>query len=78
MRACAAAILELEGAAASSPKEALQIFVQRLAGRNWNELVLNLSAARSDLSLSREVAVATISGVLDLLREMYRCVRDLH
>jgi len=78
IRACAAAILELEGTAASSPKEALQFFVQRLAGPNWNDVVLNLSAARNDLSLSPDVAVATISGVLDLLREMYRCARDLH
>ena len=78
VRACAAAILELEGVAASSPKEALQVFVQRLPQRNWSTLVENLSAARSELALSGEPAAATISQLLNLLREMYRCAQDLH
>jgi predicted nucleotidyltransferase len=78
VRACAAAILELEGVAASSPKEALQVFVQRLPQRDWSTLVENLSAARNELAPAGEAASATISQLLNLLREMYRCARDLH
>jgi predicted nucleotidyltransferase len=76
LRACAAAILELEGVPAASPKEALQILVQRLPEGDWAALLVNLAAARSDL-LAREALSATSAGLLELLRAMYRHVSGI-
>jgi hypothetical protein len=76
VRACAAAILELEGVSATSPKEALQLFVKRLPDRDWTAVVDNLTAARSELLKHQEVAT-TMSGLTDLLRAMYRHAASL-
>jgi predicted nucleotidyltransferase len=71
VRACAAALLALEGAAVASPKEALLLFVKRLPERDWTPLVDNLAAARSELLRGQAVS-ATVAGLADLLRAMYR------
>ncbi len=71
LRASAAAILALEGAAASSPKEALRILAQRLSGTDMRDLLANISDARQERGLEPAVADATIVGLLDLLRAMY-------
>jgi predicted nucleotidyltransferase len=71
LRASAAAILALEGAAASSPKEALRILAQRLSGTDMTDLLANISDARQERALEPAVADATIGGLLDLLRAMY-------
>jgi hypothetical protein len=74
VRACAAAILGLEGERAGSPKEALQILAARLPGGDRSALLAHISDARRDSGLEPVVADATIAELLGLLRAMYRHV----
>ncbi|HXH75438.1 MAG TPA: nucleotidyltransferase domain-containing protein [Bacteriovoracaceae bacterium] len=68
IRATAATILELENKGEFHPKEALQIFAQQLAGRNWTEILKNMSIAREEQELKSGEATATLLGLLDLLK----------
>jgi predicted nucleotidyltransferase len=72
IRACAAAILGLEGERVTSPKEALEIIAPRLPGADRTELLANISSARQESGLAPAVADATIGALLELLRAMYR------
>jgi predicted nucleotidyltransferase len=76
VRACAAAILGLEGERVVSPKEALEALALRLPGGNRAGLLANISSARRELELSPAVAGATIGELLELLRAMYRYIGD--
>jgi predicted nucleotidyltransferase len=76
VRACAAAILGLEGARVVSPKEALETLALRLPGGDRAGLLANISSARRKLELSPPVAGATIGELLELLRAMYRYIGD--
>jgi predicted nucleotidyltransferase len=71
LRACAAAILGLEGERVSSPREALQILARRLPGHDRTELLASISEVRQERDLEPAVADATIDGLLELLRAMY-------
>jgi predicted nucleotidyltransferase len=74
IRACAAAILGLEGQRVASPREALETLAPRLPGDDRTELLVNISSARRELSLAPAVADATIGGLLGLLQAMYRYI----
>jgi predicted nucleotidyltransferase len=74
VRACAAAVLGLEGKHAASPKEALEILAPRLPGGDWTGLLTNVSSARRERDLTPAIVDATIEGLLDLLRAMYRYI----
>jgi hypothetical protein len=71
LRACAAAILGLEGEHVSSPREALQILARRLPGHDRTELLESISEVRRQHELEPSVADATIDSLLELLRAMY-------
>jgi predicted nucleotidyltransferase len=77
VRACAAAILQLEGGAAASPKDALRALTQQLGDRSWDSVLQNLSAVRQQHGLTAQAVEATIAGLLELLRAMYRRVDEL-
>jgi predicted nucleotidyltransferase len=74
IRACASAILSLEGERLGSPKEALRVLAARLPGEDRSELLAHISAARGEGGLEPAAAVATIAGLLELLGAMYRHV----
>jgi predicted nucleotidyltransferase len=71
LRACAAAILGLEGEHVGSPREALQILARRLPGHDRTELLASISEARRQHELEPTAADATIDSLLELLRAMY-------
>jgi predicted nucleotidyltransferase len=71
VRACAAAILGLEGEHAGSPKEALQILAQRLPGNDWTPLLAQITDARHERGLPPATADSTMSSLLELLKAMY-------
>jgi predicted nucleotidyltransferase len=70
LRACAAAILGLEGEYVSSPREALQILARRLPGHDRTELLASISEVRQEHELEPEAADTTIDGLVELLRAM--------
>ncbi len=70
LRACAAAILGLEGEHVSSPREALQILTRRLPGDDRTKLLASISEVRQEHDLQPAVADATINGLVELLRAM--------
>jgi predicted nucleotidyltransferase len=74
IRACAAAILGLEGERAASPKEALEILAPRLPGGDRAGLLMNVSSARQERELTPAAVDASIGGLLELLRAMYRYI----
>jgi predicted nucleotidyltransferase len=77
VRACAATILSLEGNAAVSPKEALQILAGRLPGGDRASLLEKMSMARELRRLNPGDAQGTVVGILDLLQAMHRHVLGL-
>lgn len=77
IRACAAALLELQGKAAASPKEALAKVAGRAPGTGWSEVLTRLSEARENRSLPLGVAGPTILRLIDLTREMHVQVEAL-
>jgi len=70
IRACAEALLELEGTPAASPKEALEKFAARLSGLHWRAALERMSEARETRSLPPGVGPPTVLKLIDLLVEM--------
>jgi len=68
LRSCAATLLELEGRAAGSPKEALLHFVQSLPEKPWLLLLERLSQARETRRLEPGVGTATLFELIELTR----------
>lgn len=68
LRSCAATLLELEGQAPTSPKEALLHFVQSLPEKSWVRLLNRLSEARETRRLEPNVASETLFELLELTR----------
>jgi predicted nucleotidyltransferase len=76
IRACAAAILGLEGGPARAPKESLEILARRLPGSDRAELLANLSSVREERSLEPAAAAAAIGALLELLNALYLYIHD--
>jgi hypothetical protein len=70
LRASAAALLELEGAPAPSPKEALVRVAASLGEARWGEALGHLSRARETARLPPGAAAATLFGLIDLAAAM--------
>jgi predicted nucleotidyltransferase len=70
IRACAAALLELQGKTAASPKEALENVVARLPGTGWTDVLRHVSEARENRTLPPGTAAPTLLRLIDLTREM--------
>lgn len=72
LRTSAAAILELEGHSAASPKEALQQIVANLGDSRFAELLPHFSEARETRALPPGRAAALLFIALDLARALHR------
>jgi predicted nucleotidyltransferase len=72
LRSCAATLLELEGASAPSPKEALQFISSSLPGAGHRSVGLNLiSDARERHTLPTGVAAEMLFHLIELARLMW-------
>ena len=65
LRACAAALLDLQSMPASSPKEALENIVASLPGNDWKETLEHVSAARENRLLAPGLAGPTLLRLID-------------
>lgn len=72
LRTSAASILELEGNAAGSPKEALERIVRELGRAELVELLPHISEARETRALPPGKAAAHLFTTLELARALYR------
>jgi hypothetical protein len=70
LRACAEALLELQGKPAPSPREALARVATALDGTGWNEVLEHMSHAREHRALPPGVAAPTILRLIELASEM--------
>ena len=70
LRASAATVLELEGAGAVAPKEALERFARSLSGGGWDETLASISSARADGILLPGTAGPLVFRILDLVQEL--------
>jgi hypothetical protein len=77
LRSCAATILELEGHAAASPKEALEQMILPLADSDWRETVGHLSEARETRRLQAGMAGKTLFRLMELTELLLSRVGDL-
>ncbi|MEK6322846.1 MAG: nucleotidyltransferase domain-containing protein [Acidobacteriota bacterium] len=80
LRACAAALLELEGATAASPKEALEDVARAMPQRTeheWAEVLSLMSAAREEGRLEPGLAGPTVVALIDLAMSMQARARKL-
>jgi predicted nucleotidyltransferase len=77
LRAAAAALLELEGTAAPSPKAALESVAGAMPGQGWPEAMATLSRVREGQSLDKGVAPATLLRLVDLAAAMHERARKL-
>ena len=73
LRACAATLLELQGRAVASPKEALET----VAGAPRAALMSRITEARTDSALPPGTAGATFGELTDLAREMWAVAQKL-
>jgi predicted nucleotidyltransferase len=77
LRTCAEALLELQGAPAPSPKEALERVAASVPGESFGEVLAHVSEARETGSLPPQVGPRTVFKLLDLASAMYREVERL-
>jgi len=75
IRACAFAILDLEGKHEIHPKEALQTLTQQLKG-DWSALLQNMSQSRQAQALPSGEERKTVLELLTLLNAMYEYVQS--
>ena len=71
LRASAAALLELSGKPAPSPKAALETVVAGVPGTGWQEVLMALSQVREGQTLAKGVAPAMLLRLIDLAAAMY-------
>jgi predicted nucleotidyltransferase len=76
LRACAAALRELQGKPVLSPKEALSAVAKELAG-SWDEALGHLSEARENRPLPPHAAGPTLLSIMDLARRMHGTAQTL-
>jgi hypothetical protein len=77
IRACAASLLELEGEAPGSPKEALRRFTESLGEPGWGEILAQLSQARETRVLPPGVAGETVLRLIELTQRLRERARRL-
>lgn len=77
IRACAASLLELEGEAPGSPKEALRRFTESLGEPGWGEILAQLSQARETRVLPPGVAGETLLRLIELTQRLRERARRL-
>ena len=80
LRACAAALLDLEGAAPASPKEALEDIARTTPQpdeHKWTEVLSQMSAAREEARLEPGVAGPALLAVIELATSMRTRARRL-
>lgn len=70
LRSAAEAILQLEGAPAASPKEALELLAGKLGSDRWRSALTNLSSAREAGSLAPGAAAQTVLDLIDLAQSL--------
>jgi predicted nucleotidyltransferase len=70
LRSAAAALLELEGHPADSPKQALETVAASLDGAGWTEALSALSQAREKRAAPSGAAGDTLFRLIDLARRM--------
>jgi hypothetical protein len=70
LRTSAAALAELEGRPAGSPKEALVEFARSLGEPGWDEVLARLSVVRESRTLTPDVAGDTVVRLIELARRM--------
>ncbi len=70
IRACAAALLDLKGESAASPKAALERVATHLPATGWNEVLQHISDARETGSLPPGVAGPTLIRLIELTQQM--------
>lgn len=75
IRACAAAILNLQGKHEIHPKEALETLTQQLKG-DWSPLLQNMSRTRQHQALASGEESKTVLELLALLKAMYDYVQS--
>lgn len=78
LRACAATLVELQGGAAASPKEALErVAAQLLPGAEGTALLSQITDARITSALPPGTAGATFCGLIDLAQRMWQTAQQL-
>ena len=77
LRAAAAALLELEGKPAASPKAALEAVATAVPGQAWPDVLGVLSRVREGQLLDQGVAPATLLHLVDLAAAMHERARKL-
>jgi hypothetical protein len=77
LRTAAASILELEGQASSSPKEALSTLIASLGRPEFSDLLVHLSEARERRSLPAGKGAACLFTTLELAQALYRRSQSL-
>jgi len=77
LRSCAATLLELEGHAAGSPKDALHRFVESLPAASWSALLARLSEARETRNLEPGVGAATLFELIELATHLLQRTETL-
>jgi hypothetical protein len=70
LRSAAATLLELEGQAVASPKEALERVAGGLEGPEWPQLLAQLTEARQSRRLPPGAAGAAMFRLMDLVHQM--------
>jgi hypothetical protein len=70
LRSCAAALMELEGRPAGSPKQALERVAAALGEPGWQESLSLLSSARDRRSVPASAAAETLFRLMELARRM--------
>jgi len=74
LRSCAATLLELEGHAAASPRDALLRFVESLPEASWPTLLARVSEARETRHLQPGASATTLFELIELAtRLLQRC-----
>lgn len=70
LRSCAATVLELEGQTISSPKAALEKFVQTSGNSTWTDALQRISEAREQRILPAGVAGASLLKLIEIAHHL--------
>ena len=70
LRSCAATLLELDGQTLSSPKAALEKFVQTSGNSSWTETLQRISEAREQRVLAPGLAGTSLLQLIEVAQQM--------
>jgi predicted nucleotidyltransferase len=77
LRSCAATLLELDGQKETSPKAALEKFVQTSGNSTWSETLRRVSEAREQQILPPGVAGAALLKLIEIAQQMRLGLHEL-